>query len=435
MYLPAFTRYSPQVTRALARLEAARSVIDAASILPAQEEVLRRDAKVGSVHYSNVLEGNELPLLEAARAVNYELKPDTQAKLELVNYVAGLDFIDERQAASSIAYTPTFLKELHGVLSRGLGRLGTRFEPHHEGEWRDGQVAVGDALAVYHVAPGESRDEVDVLMGERLDWLETKRSSAEYLPPIIAAVAHFEVAEVHPFADYNGRCARLFAHTVLVREGYDNRRLFSPERYYADDRNAYYAALRAIKRTRNLNDWVTYYTEGLAAEFERAAELVRRVNVQNQLLPLPVRLTRQQELVVAELTAGQRRSLTRAEVETLTGLRKTMAAEALKDLVGAGILRRAGSGPRQLYELAARPRARRVGRQLVWTEERIRDELTRFAEGLGRWPSIDDFRQGGNAALYKAASRSGGMRKWRAEVESRMSRPEGSRVDGDVVRP
>ena len=66
--------------------------------------------------------GNELPLLEAARAVDRELKPDTTAKVELVNYVAALDFIDERQAAGTVAYNSAFLKKLHGVVSRGLGR-------------------------------------------------------------------------------------------------------------------------------------------------------------------------------------------------------------------------------------------------------------------------------------------------------------------------
>jgi Fic family protein len=419
VYIPAFARYSAAVTRALARLEAARSIIEAAAILPAQEDVLRRDAKVGSVHYSNVIEGNELPLIEAARAVEHDLAPDTKAKLELVNYVAALDFIDSR--AGEISYTPAFLKELHGVLTKGLGRPDARFKPQHEGDWRDGYVAVGDAMTVFHVAPGTSYNEVDALMTERLEWLETKRLSSEYLPPIIAAVAHFEVAEVHPFADYNGRCARLFAHAVLVREDYDNRRLFSPERYYAEDRDAYYAALRAIKRTRNLNDWLSYFTEGLAAEFERAAELVRRVNVQTQVLPLPIRLTRPQEVVVAELTAGQRQSLTRTDVERLTGLRKAAAAEALKSLVEIGVLRRVGSGPRQQYELAARPRSRPLGRRPVWTEERIREELVSLAEALGRWPAVEDFEQAGKSTLYKAASRQGGMRRWRREIESHLA--------------
>jgi hypothetical protein len=63
---------------------------------------------VGSVHYSNVIEGNELPMLEAARAVDHELESDTKAKLELVNYVAALDFIDDRQSAGSITYTRRF---------------------------------------------------------------------------------------------------------------------------------------------------------------------------------------------------------------------------------------------------------------------------------------------------------------------------------------
>lgn len=421
MYLPAFTRYSAAVTRALGRVEAARSTIDGAVILPAQEEVLRRDAKVGSVHYSNIIEGNELPMIESARAVDHELAPDTKAKLELVNYVAALDFIDNRATTDAIWYTPGFVKELHRVLSSGLGRAEARFKAHHEGDWRDGQVAVGNALAIYHVGLGADYDEVEALMAERLEWLETKRGSSEYLGPIIAAVAHFEVAEVHPFADYNGRCARLLAHAVLVREGYDNRRLFSPERYYAEDRDAYYAALRVIKQTRNLNDWLVYYTEGLATEFVRAAELVRRVNFQTDALPLPVRLTRPQELVVAELTAGQRHSLTRVEVEQITGLQRSAAAEALKKLVDTGVLRRTGTGPRQTYELAARPRARRLGRRLVWSEDQIRSELVALATGLGRWPSVEDFRRERKMALYQAASRNGGIARWRAEIEPELN--------------
>jgi hypothetical protein len=49
-----------------------------------------------------------------------------------------------------------------------------------------------------------------------------------------------------------------------------------------------------------------------------------------------------------------------------------------------------------------------------------------FAVSFERWPSTDDFIEEGKTALYKAASRSGGMRKWRSEIESRMSRAQTS---------
>lgn len=84
---------------------------------------------MGSVHYSNLIEGNELPAIEAQRAVEHELDRTTKAKLELVNYVAALEWIDERRNRGEIVYSADFLKGLHGVMSRGLGRPGERFEP------------------------------------------------------------------------------------------------------------------------------------------------------------------------------------------------------------------------------------------------------------------------------------------------------------------
>ncbi len=81
-YYPSFRRYTPEVTAAFGRIERARGAIEAALILPAQEDVLRLDATAGSVHYSNVIEGNELSQLEALRAVERELVPSDKAKLD-----------------------------------------------------------------------------------------------------------------------------------------------------------------------------------------------------------------------------------------------------------------------------------------------------------------------------------------------------------------
>lgn len=421
MYFPAFSRYSPSVAAALQRIAEARAKIDTARILPAQEEILRRDALVGSVHYSNLIEGNELPVIEAQRALEHDLDPTTKAKLELVNYVAALEWIDGKDARGEIVYSGDFVKQLHGVMSRGLGRPGDRFGPQHEGTWRDGNVAVGNADVVFHVAP--PHEEVETLMNERLDWLETKRTSADYFGPILAAIGHFEIAEVHPFADYNGRVARLLALAILIRERTITRQLFSPERYYAEDRDAYYTALRAIKRTRTLNDWLEYYVGGLAQEFGRVAAKVEELNRLAGRLGGVVQMSGTQETIVAELTAGGRRDITRTEVERLTGSGKTKAVEELTGLVEAGVLRPVGAGRRRVYELSSsvrlpRPAAGARGPKQRWTEERIRSELTVFARELGRWPSHRDFVAAGRMPLYVAASKAGGIGRWASEVGS-----------------
>lgn len=411
-YIPAFTRYPASIVQAFGRIEHARGAIEVAQILPAQEEILRRDALAGSIHYSNVIEGNELPRIEALRAAEHELEVDDRAKLELVNYVAALDHIAERHQAGEITYTPEFLKGVHGIMTKGLGRENARFKPHHEGEWRDGTVIVEDEFNIYHVAPGP--EEVDYLMRARLAWLEAKRESEEYPAPILAGLAHFEVAEVHPFADYNGRTARLFATAVLSREEFLDRPLFSPERYYAENKDAYYEALRAIKRTHNLTDWLTYFATGLAVEFERVAARVQRLNALTRSLPLPLQLTRSQEQAVAALTTEGRRELTIGEYRGLSGASARSASRELNALVEAGVFRARGSTRDRRFMLAA-PGTGTGGRPRSWSDDRVRNELGKVIAELGRWPTYRDFQRARLLSLYAAMQRSGGRARWATE--------------------
>jgi Fic family protein len=408
-YIPAFDRYPAAIMTAFGRIERARGTIEAAAILPAQEEILRLDARAGSVHYSNVMEGNELPRVQALRAVEHELVPDDKAKLELVNYVAALDFIVEAKRTNSIEYTPEFLKRVHGVLTEGLGREDTRFEPHHEGEWRDGEVVVQDGLRIYHTAPVQA--EVEPLMAARMDWLERRRQNDQFPTPILAGVAHFEIAEVHPFADYNGRAARLFATAIFYREGFLSRPLFSPERYYAEDKPAYYDALRAIKRTRNLTEWLTYFVEGLASEFERVSEKVRSLAAVTRELGLPFQLTSSQEQAIAMLTTEDRRALTVAEFAERAEIGVRTASRDLNNLVGVGVLRASGKTRDRVFRLASTSHAS-GGRPRIWTEDRVERELTDLVNQIGRWPSYRDFEERRLLPLYAATQRTGGAPRW-----------------------
>lgn len=415
-YIPAFSRYPPEVMGAFGRIERARGAIESAAILPAQEEILRLDARVGSVHYSNAMEGNELSRIEALRAAEHELEIDDKAKLELVNYVAALDFIAAAHAKGQIEYSSEFLKRLHGVLTKGLGRDDSRFKPHHEGGWRDGEVVVKDAVQIFHHAPEQAK--VDDLMAARMEWLEKKRESADYAAPILAGLAHFEIAEVHPFADYNGRIARLFATAVFYREGFLSRSLFSPERYYAEDKDSYYAALRAIKTTRTLNDWLAYYVNGLAVEFERVSERVKELAAVTRSLPLPVQLTTTQERAIAMLTTDRRRNLTIPELMEAAEVSTRTASRDLNALVDAGVMRAYGTTRNRHFRLAASdPSA--GGRPRTWSEERVDRELRSLVSSIGQWPTYRDFEQAGQLSLYAAMQRMGGAEHW----EDRMARP------------
>jgi len=82
-----YRRYTPAASALLMRISEALGAIRGARVLPAVVDQLRASAKVGTVHYSTLIEGNELPIIEAERATRGQLDPSSRAKIELVNYV------------------------------------------------------------------------------------------------------------------------------------------------------------------------------------------------------------------------------------------------------------------------------------------------------------------------------------------------------------
>src|SRR5690349_20184753 len=214
-----YRRYTPEMASAFVRISTSLGEIRGARVPPAVADQLRVSARVGTVHYSNLIEGNELPVIEAARAARGELTPDTRAKMELVNYVAALDFIDDR-VADRTELTPELLKTLHGITTRGLGRdRDPHFQPHHEGAWRDGVALVVDRLTNQVMHEGPPASEVPERMQSMFEWLAARFERDDEPPYILAGVMHYGITDVHPFADGNGRVARLFQVLLLMLAG------------------------------------------------------------------------------------------------------------------------------------------------------------------------------------------------------------------------
>ena len=63
---------------------------------------------------------------------------------------------------------------------------------------------------------------------------------------IIAAIAHYQFATIHPYFDGNGRTARLLTNLVLHKSGYGLKGIYSLEEYYATNLQADYDALAEV---------------------------------------------------------------------------------------------------------------------------------------------------------------------------------------------
>lgn len=414
-----YRRYTPEASALLMRISQALGTIRGARVLPAVADQLRVSAKVGTVHYSTLIEGNDLPVIEAERATRGELDPTSRAKIELVNYVAALDLIDERLDAGALELTPGFLKKLHGTAMRGLGREDDpHFKPHHEGEWRDGKAVVVDRVTRQVLHEGPPWGEVPDRMAGMFEWLDRKR--AEDPSFVVAGVMHYGITEVHPFADGNGRAARLFQTALLMEADVLPGRMYSFERYYAEDRDAYYAALRSVReQTLNMETWLEYFLRGSAEEYERVAAMVEDLgSLVDAAGTGPLQLTPGQERALASLRIEGRREFSRRDYERAAGVGRSAAGVDLRELVRHGVLIPRGAGRSARYLFAAargngRSRRGGPGRPSRWTDNSIERELRALVVGRSSWPTAAEFRESGHGPLYAAMSKAGGIARWR----------------------
>jgi Fic family protein len=98
--------------------------------------------------------------------------------------------------------------------------------------------------------PPEAKD-VPSLMRAMLRWVH----EAQDVPcPIVAGIAHYQFATIHPYYDGNGRTARLLTTLILHLGGYDLKGLYSLEEYYARNLGAYYIGDKLRKRG-NCQGW------------------------------------------------------------------------------------------------------------------------------------------------------------------------------------
>ena len=113
-----------------------------------------------------------------------------------------------------------------------------------------------------------------------IDRYQQASAAGEHHPVLLAGLFVFDLLVIHPFADGNGRVARVVTNALLVDQGYTVGRYVSIEQAVAESADAYYRVLLAS--THGWHDgaadpwpWLDYFTgtiEGAYAVFaDRAA--------------------------------------------------------------------------------------------------------------------------------------------------------------------
>ena len=354
MFKPNF-QITPALSKILMDIEASRQAVSGLPITVSVLTSLRESARLISTHYSTQIEGNRLTQQQVQDVIQGGTFPNRERdEREVRDYYKALDFLDVlvNQKASSIKEKD--IQTLHGLVMEGKEKPTP---------YRDGQNVIrdsGSGAIVY--MPPEAKDVPD-LMSELIAWINKQLNEDDLPVPMIAAIAHYQFATIHPYYDGNGRTARLLTNLVLHKSGYGLKGIYSLEEYYARNLQAYYQAL-SVGESHNyyfgraeseITDWIVYFCSGMADSFAKvrlkASESSQRGQTdQSHLLR---ELDQRQKQVLSLFTNNK--FITTKEVSDLLGIHRRTALNLCNLWCNEGFIIQQGlANKSRKYELASK---------------------------------------------------------------------------------
>jgi Fic family protein len=266
-------RITGPIARALMSIEADRQSVIALPLSVRLLDTLRRSARLLSTHLSTQIEGNKLTPTEVRAVIEGggSFPGRERDEAEVRNYYAALEFVD-RLGRTQGRLTESELRTIHGLVMTGRARP-TRY--------RNGQNVIRDSRTGRIVYLPPEAGDVPRLMKDLVRWVNQSVTEGQYPLPIIASLAHYQFATIHPYFDGNGRSARLLTNLLLHRGGYGLHGIYSLEEYYAANLAGYYSGL-AVGASHNyyfgrveadITPFVAYFCAGMANAF---ADIRRR---------------------------------------------------------------------------------------------------------------------------------------------------------------
>lgn len=329
---------TPQIASSLMRIEAAKVQLFYLPLTTTVLSSLRETARLYTTHYSTMIEGNRLGPDQIEHVIKHEghFPGRERDEREVKGYYAALHMVDQTVAAGR-GITEKTMQSLHALVMAG-GRI--KVKPT---KYRDGQNAIRDSRTKNLVyMPPEAKD-VPSLIRQMVKWIVSSKN----IPcPIVAAIAHYQFATIHPYYDGNGRTARLLTTLILHLGSYDLKGLYSLEEYYARNLTAYYQAISICpshnyylgRAEAEITQWVEYFVAGMADSFEnvmsRMAEAEKNGNLDHS--PLIRKLDPRQRKVLDLFLEFE--VITSRQVADLFGFRPRTSSQLCASWVDQGFL-------------------------------------------------------------------------------------------------
>jgi Fic family protein len=354
MFKPRF-QITPDIAAALMRIEAVRRELAGLVIQPQLLVSLRETAVLTSTHFSTQIEGNRLTLPEVAAARKGAKFPGRERdETEVRNHFRAFALMEDL-AKSSTSVKVEEIQQLHGLVMTGKSKPSA---------FRNQQNVIrdsGSGKIVY--LPPEAPD-VPPLMAQLVDFVNDNVTNSKLSVPIIAALAHYQFAAIHPYLDGNGRTARLLTTLILRCASYGLDGIYSLDEHYAKNLREYYEALTIGhhnyyegRAEADVTGFVEYFCNGMQEAFGNIRLAALRVVATPKSLTVDILREldpRQRRLLVLFKRHG---SATSAEMAKHLKLSQRTLVGLCRQWVGSGFI--------EVQNAARKTRSYRVGERYV----------------------------------------------------------------------
>ena len=237
-------RLNSSVLEALVRTAGLNSL----PILPAWSAKLNEDLIVRSIFGTAAIEGSPLTEAEVSGllASGGKVTPKAARERTILNLreafrLAGVGAGTVESSKPTV--TEERIRQLHIAISRGLND-----ETYFLGAYRVTRVEVGDTGHGGKYKPPKVAEDISMLMGRFVEWVNSDALREQEHPVIRAFLAHYHLALIHPFADGNGRLARVVEAELLEKAGLRYVSLMMSN-YYYENIDDYYRAFTTTEKS------------------------------------------------------------------------------------------------------------------------------------------------------------------------------------------
>ena len=343
---------TPPITKALKRQladldELRKSLGDRAGIAGPWLGSLRRQWRASSAESSIEIEGFHVPADEMIAIASGDEPPDPtdEDRMALSCYARAMDHVGVMANDPGFKWADRVILDLHFD--------ACYFQKEGEpGRYRQRGIEVTSPGGGPPAYVGPPAEDVPVLMGEVVDWLDHRDLAAHVA--VRAAMAHLHVVSVHPFRDGNGRISRIVQSLVLAREGPLAPEFVSIEEYLGRNTEAYYAILQetqggTYQPDRDAGPWVLFCIEAHLDQARRRLEQIAEAGRRWSFLEGVVERRSWPDRLVIALEQSLFQGVDRASYASEADVSAPTASNDLRRLLDTGLIVQQGKGRTTRY--------------------------------------------------------------------------------------